>query len=156
MSDAQVVRVKGKRGGYRANAKGLPRGTEAAKACGRSKISNGRLFERGVDCRSPAARRFRTVVELYSKQLGGNLSQWQLTTVRNIATLTLAMETMDQAAASGKPIDAAEYGRLTNDLSRRLRDLGLVAGRNSPSDDDDDVLSNADGPSLDAHIGASS
>ena len=101
-----------------------------------------------MDRRGTFARRFRDVVLAYKKQLGGELNQLQETAVRNIATMTIAMEKMEQAAATGQKINEQTYSKLSNDISRRLRDLGLLDqtpyGRTIS--DDDDVVSDASPP----------
>lgn len=151
MTDIQNPKERDEKGRYVRGCKnpsGFIAGTQAARDRVRSRITQGKLFNSKTDSRSNYSRRFKAIVERYTKELGGNPMQWQLTAIRQIAMLTATQEKMEQAAANGERVNAKEYGRLSNDISRRLRDLGIINSRYGPNDGDDENgdIANGDPP----------
>lgn len=105
---------------------------EAAKQCGRSRVTNALL--RGsiawldhVDKRGPVARRFKDLVALVTADLGGptELSEGQRQIIRRIASLSVWCESKEAVMADGDEIDIAEFGRTANSLRRLCESIGL-------------------------------
>jgi hypothetical protein len=100
------------------------------------------------------ARRFRDIVRKYQQELGvKELTQVQETAIRNVAMLTMTLEEMEQIKAGGGKLNAKEYARLSNDISRRLRDIGLVAQYGPVTKTNDDAATSSN-KSLAEHLGA--
>src|SRR5687768_11729967 len=87
----------------------------------RSRVTNGKQFD-GVDGRSANARRFRDLVDAFSRDLGGmsQLTEADRSLVRQAATLTVRSEQLQAAIVRGEPVDPDELIRLTNTARRTL------------------------------------
>jgi hypothetical protein len=87
----------------------------------RSRVTNGKPFD-GVDGRSANARRFRDLIDAFSRDLGGmsQLSEADRSLVRQAATLTVRSEQLQAAIVRGEPVDPDELIRLTNTARRTL------------------------------------
>ena len=105
---------------------------EAAKQCGRSRISN--AAARGtikwldhVDKRGPIARRFKDLVAFVTADLGGpdQLSESQRQIVRRIASLSVWCESREAVMADGTEINIDEFQRTANSLRRLCESIGL-------------------------------
>ena len=101
------------------------RNAASARPTTRDKVSNGRLFQ-SLDLRSAGARRFRVLVDAYSNELGGELSEAERSLVRQAAALQLQAEKMQEAIVQGHPVDADQLIRVSS-TSKRL--LGIIAGK---------------------------
>lgn len=110
------------------------------KRQGRSAVSNGTRLLDGVDGRSPAARRFRDLVEAYCRDLGtafAELSEGQRTMVRQAAGVSLQCEQMQSAIVRGDKVDDAQLVRMSNLLARLLKALGV--GPAAATEDEPDL-----------------
>ena len=111
-----------------------------AKSKGRSAISNGTRLIEGVDGRSPAARRFRDLVEAYCQALGqpfDRLGEATRNTVRQAVSAQLHSEQMQSAIVRGEPVDSDQMVRVSNLSVRLLRSLGL--GPAAPAEEEPDL-----------------
>lgn len=94
----------------------------------RSRVSNGRaLFLEGVDGRTAAARRYRDVQAAIVADLGGDdaISEGERQLVRTAASLAVQREQADARVAAGDKVDAEDYVRIVNALTRVLQAIGL-------------------------------
>jgi hypothetical protein len=153
MTDTPSIKIRGADGRFQIGAKnpsGIVAGTKSAKARSRASASNGKLFApSSIDCRTINARRFRDIIKKYTQELGvKELTQVQETALRNVAFITITMEAMEKTVASGGRVNAKEYARLSNDLSRRLRDIGLVAQYGPVTSKTNDDAANSPNKSL--------
>ena len=91
------------------------------KSHGRSKITNGKWLPRGIDGRSPMARRFRDLVQQFSKEIAGEepLSPADLALVKQTAGVIVRSESIQADIMRGVSINDDELVRLSN-LSLRL------------------------------------
>ena len=98
----------------------------ARRACGRSRVSNGKtLFLEAVDGRSPMARRYRDVLADLVSDLGGDPTEAQSLIARRAATLAVWCEMEEAALASGNKFSIGEYTSAANTMHRLLSALGL-------------------------------
>lgn len=98
------------------------------KACGRSKVSNGKalfLDMTQVDGRSVIARRFRDHMDDLTAQVGGDPSPGQDMLIRRAATLATLCELDEMRVAGGEPVDHNLYHSRVNVLLGVLNKLGL-------------------------------
>lgn len=88
----------------------------------RSAISNGSRILEGIDGRSTGARRFKDLIENFSRDMGGieRLSEAEQTLVRQAASLTMRGEQLQAAIVKGEPVDPDELIRLSNTARRCL------------------------------------
>lgn len=102
--------------------------TPDAKACGRSRVTNGaELFLAHIDGRSREARRFRDIYQAFVAHLGGE--EWITETRRHLAKRASALATWceveEAKLAMGGELDITAYTTSVNALRRLLVDLGL-------------------------------
>lgn len=107
----------------------------------RSAVTNGTALLPGVDHRSTWVRRIRDLQSLHIVDLGGEdtLSEAEFSIIRRIATMTVALEQMEQGfaiagAATVPELDA--YQRASNSLRRLLETIGI---RRRPKDVTPDI-----------------
>jgi len=105
-----------------------PSGLYLPKA--RSKVTNGTGLLPNIDQRSVWCRRFRDIIALHLRDLGGPdiVSAAQASLVRRIACITLECERLeclfaDAGGASEHKLEV--YGRLSANLRRLLETIGL-------------------------------
>ena len=101
-----------------------------AKVPGRSRLTNGHYLPRGVDLRSPWARRFRDLLVLHCNDKGGAdaCSEAERAIIRRVATLIVSMEKLEErfAQKGGASVDELDlYQRLANSMRRLLQSIGL-------------------------------
>ena len=105
----------------------------------RSAVTNGeRAFVFGNGC-SPWARRQRDLIALHIADLGGEerLSENQLSLCRRVATIETELEMLEGQLSLGKVADLDLYNRLSGNLRRILKSLGLARrGRDIAPDSD--------------------
>jgi hypothetical protein len=91
----------------------------------RSAVSNGSRILEGVDGRSSGARRFKDLVENFSRDLGGidRLSEAEQSLIRQAASLTMRGEQLQAAIVKGEPVDPDELIRLSNTARRCLEGI---------------------------------
>jgi hypothetical protein len=112
----------------------------------RSAISNGsRLFAARLDLRTPRGKRFRDLIDAYSRDAGGedSLSEAQRAIVRDLAMLQVLSEDLQQRYMETGLMsqeDQTQYARVTNNMRRHMKTLGLTAQRGTKPDDDMDPL----------------
>jgi hypothetical protein len=93
---------------------------------GRSNLSNDALLVEGCDLRSSSARRFRDLVNAFSRDLGGvsALSEVERAHVRQAAALTVQVERLQASIVRGDAhVDADEIVRLSSEARRCLQRL---------------------------------
>lgn len=96
-----------------------------------SAVTNGKRLLPGIDGRGSWVRRCRDIIRAYVSDLGGvgNASTAQLSLCRRIATLTIALEQIEQrmSAAEGAVThtDLDLYNRGCGHLTRMLKTLGI-------------------------------
>src|SRR5450755_3726343 len=78
------------------------------------KVSNGTRMLAHVDMRSAAGRRFRHLVDSYSAELGAELSEAELSLVRQACALQLQAERMQGAIVRGELVDSDALIRLSS------------------------------------------
>jgi hypothetical protein len=88
----------------------------------RSAISNGSRILEGIDGRSTGARRFKDLIENFSRDMGGidRLSKAEQTLVRQAASLTMRGEQLQATIVKSEPVDPDELIRLSNTARRCL------------------------------------
>ena len=93
----------------------------------RSAVTNDPLMLRGVDGRSMVARRYRDVAIALADDLGGQdkLSEPTKILVRQVAALTVQVESLQSKIVSGDDVDLEQLTRLSNVLGRTLQRLGI-------------------------------
>ena len=102
------------------------RATRLAKPSARSWVSNGKdLFVGGVDGRSAYARRYRDIFAQLTSDIGSDPSEAQNLIIRRATQLAVWCEMAEGDAASGLPLNVAEYCTASNTLRRLLLDIGL-------------------------------
>ena len=92
-----------------------------------------------ADGRTIAARRFRDLVEAYSAELGGALTEAERSLVQQAAAVQIQCEELQRALVEGRDIDSDMLIRLSSEHRRLLAGLGAKAIKNKP----------AGGPSID-------
>jgi hypothetical protein len=90
------------------------------------KVSNGTRMLAHVDMRSAAGRRFRHLVDAYSAELGTELSEAELSLVRQACALQLQAERMQGAIVRGEVVDSDALIRVSS-TSKRL--LSIIASK---------------------------
>ncbi|MGV7219792.1 hypothetical protein [Bradyrhizobium sp. UFLA05-112] len=98
----------------------------AARSTGRDRVSNGRLLSRAVDLRSAGGRRFKFLVESYSQQLGGELTEPEKALVRQAVALQLQAERLQERIVGGELVDSDLLIPISS-TSKRL--LSIIAGK---------------------------
>jgi hypothetical protein len=81
----------------------------------RSAVTNGSKLLVGIDGRSPAARRFRDLIQLYETEVGGVLTEVERGLIRQAAALTIRAEQLQAAIVEGsrrrRPSDHPAFQR---------------------------------------------
>jgi hypothetical protein len=95
------------------------------------KVSNGTRMLPDVDMRSAAGRRFRHLVGAYSDELGNDLSEAELSLIRQAVALQLEAERMQAAIVRGEAVDADQLIRVSS-TSKRL--LNIIADKTGKRD----------------------
>lgn len=102
----------------------------------RSVVSNGkRLHPRTIDGRSTEARRFRDLVFAFAEGLGGadRLNEADRALCRTAAGITVELEKLQAAAASGCEVDAETLTRLANSQARVIQAIRRKTPRPGPA-----------------------
>jgi len=99
----------------------------------RSAVTNGSKLLVGIDGRSPAARRFRDLVDAYTSEIGGELTEVERGLVKQAAALTLTAEGMQADIVNGKPVDTDAMIRVTSTAKRILGAISAKAAKNKPA-----------------------
>ncbi len=104
---------------------------------GRSAVTNGKRTLIGVKGSSKFGRRYRDIVDLYTTEIGGDLSQTEMAMVKQAAALAIKGEMMQAAIINGEPVDSDELIRLSSEVRRILDAIGERAGTRKPAPGDD-------------------
>jgi hypothetical protein len=106
---------------------GMNNSTDIASrsATTRSAITNGRMFDRSVDGRSAASRRFKDVCAALTRDLGAAPTITDLTLIRQAAALVLRAEQLQASIVNGEAVDDEDLVRTSNALQRALAALGV-------------------------------
>jgi hypothetical protein len=99
----------------------------------RSAVTNGSKLLVGIDGRSPTARRFRDLVQAYTAEVGGDLSQTDLSMVKTAASLSLSAELRQADLVNGKTVDLDDLIRLSSEVRRILDAIAEKAGKRKPA-----------------------
>jgi hypothetical protein len=92
----------------------------------RSRITNRSELLRGIDGRSAEARRYRDLVEGFVADFGSQKpGERELALIRQAAALTVQTEALQVKIVRGEDLDLEQLTRLTNVLTRTLKELGL-------------------------------
>jgi hypothetical protein len=95
---------------------------------GRSAVTNGKRTLIGVKGSSKFGRRYRDLVDEFSAEVGGVLSQTDLAMVKQAAALAIQGEVMQAAIINGEPINADDLIRLSSEVRRILDAIAEKAG----------------------------
>jgi hypothetical protein len=99
----------------------------------RSAVTNGSKLLVGIDGRSPMARRFRDLVQAYSAEIGGELTQFEKAMVKQAASLAIAAETMQAKVINGELVNSDDLIRISSEVRRILDALAEKAGKRKPA-----------------------
>jgi len=124
----QIVEVSHFRG-----MQGVHKPTARSSTTNRSAVTNGSKLLVGIDGRSPSARRFRDLVQAYTAEIGGDLSQTEMAMIKTAASLSLSAEMMQADIVNGKIVDADELIRLSSEVRRILDAIAEKAGKRKPA-----------------------
>jgi hypothetical protein len=99
----------------------------ASKPTTRSRVTNGRSLFVSADARSPWARRYKDLVELFADDAGGvsSLTELRVSIIRRAAALTVECERMEGELADGRPVDIDALARTSGHLRRLAETVGL-------------------------------
>jgi hypothetical protein len=95
----------------------------------RSAVTNGTKLLVGIDMRSPTARRYRDLVQAYSAEIGGDLSQTEMAMIKTAAGLAVQAEMMQADIVNGKIVDSDDLIRLSSEVRRILDAIAEKAGK---------------------------
>lgn len=120
-------------------------GTETGKRkSARSAITNGsRLFAQRVDLRTSRGARFKDLISAYTNDAGNDLTEAQRAIVRDLAMLQVLSEDLQQSYMESGAMSQEEqtqYARITNNMRRHMKTLGLTTQREDKPDDTPDPL----------------
>jgi hypothetical protein len=92
-----------------------------------AKVVNGKVILPGADGRTSTARCFRDLLLSIESDLGGveHLSECKRQLARRLALMCCRAEELEIAAASGQPVDTAEYVVLASAITRVASKIGL-------------------------------
>lgn len=103
----------------------------------RSRITNGKLWPRGLDGRSAEARRWRDLYREFAAQTPpGAPSAAREARLRSLVGVTVALERVGSRQARGESVDHAELVSLANSQGRLMQELGLAPRTTEPAGDD--------------------
>jgi hypothetical protein len=98
----------------------------------RDKVSNGRILPPTVDLRSATGRRFRYLLETYTRELGGDLGEAEQAQARQAVALQLEEKRMQAAIARGEDVDRDMLVRISSEARRARAALKAKALRQKP------------------------
>jgi hypothetical protein len=108
----------------------------ARKQLGRSAITNGKQLHSNavpIDGRSHGARRFRDLVEAYTAEIGGTLTESESGLVRQAAALALRCEQLQAAIVRGEPVDDDLLVRISGTAKRLLGAISVKSDGKKPA-----------------------
>jgi hypothetical protein len=98
----------------------------------RSAVTNGSKLLVGIDGRSPAARRFRDLIQAFEAEVGGVLTEVERGLIKQAAALTMRAEQLQADIVNGKPVDGDQLIRLTGTAKRILGAISRKAETRKP------------------------
>ena len=93
----------------------------------------GRVLMPRVDGRTVSARRFRDLVESYSAEIGGALTEADRSLVQQAAAVQIECEALQLAIVEGRSIDSDMLIRLSSENRRLLAGLDAQAAKAKPA-----------------------
>jgi hypothetical protein len=105
------------------------------KSHGRSAVSNGKQLHSNavpVDGRSHHARRFRDLVDAYTTEIGGTLTESESGLVRQAAALALRCEQLQAAIVRGEAVDDDLLVRISGTARRLLSAISSKGADRKP------------------------
>lgn len=101
--------------------------TAPRAAAARSAVANGtKLHIEGVDGRTALARRYRDLVGMITRDLGGEEpAQTKQQLIRRAASLSVWCEQQEAKMAGGEDVEIGPYTTACNSVRRLLIDVGL-------------------------------
>jgi len=111
----------------------------ARKQLGRSVITNKKRLHSNaapIDGRSHGARRFRDLVEAFTSEIGGDLTESESGLVRQAAALALRCEGLQAAIVRGEAVDDDLLVRISGTAKRLLGAIAVKSGGKKPSGND--------------------
>jgi hypothetical protein len=100
---------------------------------GRSAVTNGKRTLIGVRGASKFGRRYRDLVDLYSAEVGGVLTETETAMIKTAAALAIQGEMMQAAIINGEPVNSDDLIRLSSEVRRILDAIGEKAGKRKPA-----------------------
>jgi hypothetical protein len=100
---------------------------------GRSRVTNGTRTLIGVKGSSKYGRRFRDLIDAFSKEIGGGLTQFEMSMVKQAAALAIQGEQMQAAIINGEPVNSDDLIRLSSEVRRILAEIAGKAGKRKPA-----------------------
>jgi hypothetical protein len=100
---------------------------------GRSRVTNGSRTLIGVKGSSKYGRRYRDLIDAYSLELGGDLSQFEMAMVKQAAALAIQSEVMQAAIINGEPVSSDDLIRISSEVRRILDAIAAQAVTRKPS-----------------------
>jgi hypothetical protein len=100
---------------------------------GRSAVTNGKRTLIGVRGASKFGRRYRDLVDLYSAEVGGVLTETEMAMIKTAAALAIQGEMMQAAIINGEPVNTDDLIRLSSEVRRILDAIAEKAGKRKPA-----------------------
>jgi hypothetical protein len=88
-----------------------------------------------IDQRTVGAMRYRSLLDSYGAELGGNLTEADKALIQQIAAMQLRIEQLQAAIVEGLDVDADQIIRLSSEHRRLLTTLRGKVGKNKPRHD---------------------
>lgn len=100
---------------------------------GRSAVTNGKRTLIGVRGASKFGRRYRDLVDLFSAEVGGVLTEIETAMVKQAAALAIQGEMMQAAIINGEPVNSDDLIRLSSEVRRLLDAIAEKSGKRKPA-----------------------
>jgi hypothetical protein len=86
-----------------------------------------------IDQRTVSAMRYRSLLDSYGTELGGQLTEAEKALVQQIASMQLRIEQLQAAIVEGQDVDADQIIRLSSEHRRLLTSLRGKVAKNKPA-----------------------
>jgi hypothetical protein len=86
-----------------------------------------------IDQRTVGAMRYRSLLDSYGAELGGNLTEGDKALIQQIAAMQLRIEQLQAAIVEGRDVSADEIIRLSSEHRRLLTSLRGKVAKNKPA-----------------------
>ena len=100
---------------------------------GRSRVTNGTRTLIGVKGSSKFGRRYRDIVDLYTREIGGVLTETELAMVRQAAALAIQGEQLQARIINGEVVNTDDLIRVGSEARRLVAALVEKAGKRKPT-----------------------